>query len=154
MSSIFSFDQLNINKKWNWYYIKQQFTRLDITQILFPVLHGLFLTALCCSESWILLHHMLIIFYGDILLLVYSADLSIEMILQCKDSSSTSSLLSTLQVWLRSVNMSHTVTIGRDQQQNTPALLSPSAITWGQVKITSIINFYSSNKPTCIQRFK
>lgn len=33
------------------------------------------------------------------------------------------------QVWSRSVNMSHTVTLGRDQQQNTPGLLSPSAIT-------------------------
>lgn len=37
--------------------------------------------------------------------------------------------LSTQQVWWRSVNMSHTVTLGRDQQQNTPGLLSPSAIT-------------------------
>eukprot|EP00477_Mikrocytos_mackini_P003796 GAHX01005140.1.p2 GENE.GAHX01005140.1~~GAHX01005140.1.p2 ORF type:complete len:52 (+),score=0.41 GAHX01005140.1:191-346(+) len=51
------------------------------------------------------------------------------MILKCKDSSSTSGPLSTQQVWSRSVNMSHTVTLGRDQQQNTPGLLSPSAIT-------------------------
>lgn len=69
----FSCDWLNIELIKSF----SQTPRINITKILFPVLLGLFLRSFCCSESWNILHHMLISFYGDILPLVPSSDWSL-----------------------------------------------------------------------------